>query len=164
VSPCHSSYDIRPFKTPIPVPTYKSGKPDYTESYNFLGKGIKFTVMDSSIKTKWFFASLVICYLLTSCVADCACFKELGCTILNVRKLKGPAANSIVQTKTFCSQTNYYSDIPLHDSVESYRNRYSTDSTYVEERDSIYKTYPTVSLKHNLKQYTDSGYSCNCPR
>jgi hypothetical protein len=120
--------------------------------------------MNSNIKTSLFLASLVTCYLLTSCVSECDCFKELGCTILTVKKLNGPAANAVVQTKTFCSQTNYNTDIALHDSVEVYRKKYFTDSTYVETRDSIYKTYPTVWLKHNLKQYTDSGYSCNCPR
>ena len=72
---------------------------------------------------------------------------------------------TVITTKTFCSQTDYYADKAFNDSILAFKLRYNTDSTVVDVRDSIYK-YETVK---NIKcgetaTYINSGYDCNCAK
>jgi hypothetical protein len=110
------------------------------------------------------FAMTFICHSFLSCVGECYCTKDLGCTILTVKRLGGTSSNPVISTKVICSQTDYRTDYILHDSVKAFQKRYTTDTTYVELKDSIYKYYEPVSVKHNVNRYQDSGYYCNCPR
>ena len=101
--------------------------------------------------------------LFSSCYGDCYCDKRLGCAILTVQKYRGANVNTVIVTKTFCSQGNYYTDSTLRDSVNAFQNRYTTDSTLVNVKDSIYKQFDQVRVRGGMKRYTDSGYSCGCP-
>jgi hypothetical protein len=109
-------------------------------------------------------AVLLIGWTLNSCRDECVCFKDLGCTVLTVKKLKPPPADIVVTTRTFCSAIDLHSDWKLQDSINAFRTLYTTDSTYVNVKDSIYKHYEPVYVKGNLNRYTDSGYFCGCPR
>ena len=104
----------------------------------------------------------------SSCYGDCYCDKELGCAILTVQKYRGASANTVVMTKIYCSQTNYHTDSTLRDSVNVFVSKYTTDSTMVNIKDSIYKSFDQIRVKGGMKQgsmkrFSDSGYSCNCP-
>lgn len=116
------------------------------------------------MKTVQFLVLLIITCTISSCYGDCACWRDLGCKILTVKKSNRAPANMVILTKTFCSQVDYHVDRALIDSVDAFQKRYTSDSTYVDTRDSIYKQYGPVSVKRNVNRYTDSGYWCNCPR
>ncbi len=102
--------------------------------------------------------------LLNSCVGECWCEKDLGCAVLTVKKKNSNSADTVITRKILCSQSSYYSDWVLLDSIRAFQNRYTTDSSYVEVKDSIYKHYDPVSVKRNVNQYSDSGYNCTCPK
>jgi hypothetical protein len=107
---------------------------------------------------------LMIIYSFNSCSNYCNCTKDLVCKILTVKKLRGINQGSIVRIQTYCSQIDYLIDRPFIDSVNSFANRYTSDSTTVETKDSVYKKYPEIKAHRNIDSYRDSGYFCNCAR
>jgi len=106
---------------------------------------------------------LIVCWSFNSCSGDCFCEKQLGCGVLTVKKRTTVLTNIIITQKTFCSQKDYYSDVVLRDSIRAFIDHYTTDSSYVDVKDSIYKQYDRVQVKRNMQRYTDSGYMCACP-
>lgn len=108
----------------------------------------------------------IISPIVYSCAADCECSKDLKCTTLTVktRTLNGSDSGIVIATKTFCSKIDYNADYAFRDSVRAFDKQYTTDSTIVEQKDSIYKHYEPVDVRHNhIGRYRDSGYFCNCP-
>ena len=102
-----------------------------------------------------------------SCECDCECSKDLGCAILTVKKVSGMTLiNTVITTRTFCSQSDYYTDQALRDSVLAFQRRHNTDSSRVEVKDSIYQQYERIE---NVKcggtdQYLSQGYGCSCAK
>ena len=106
----------------------------------------------------------MVCWLTPSCATDCDCTKDLKCTIITVTKRNASDSNTVA-VGTFCSQTDYHQDDAFRDSVDAFQKRYTTDSTILEFKDSIYKNYTPLSVREkNLNRYIDSGYFCGCPR
>lgn len=114
--------------------------------------------------TRHFLFLVLLGSSITSCVGDCYCTKDLGCKVLTVKKLNVLATNVVVLTQTFCSQVDFHTDLALIDSVAAFQKRYTTDSTFVDIKDSIFKHYEPVSVKRDVNRYTNNGYWCNCPR
>jgi hypothetical protein len=74
--------------------------------------------------------------------------------------------DTVITTKTFCSQTDYYTDQNFRDSIRAFQLRYNTDTSIVDIKDSIYKQYDRIM---NVKcggtaQYTNQGYGCGCAK
>lgn len=112
-------------------------------------------------------ALLAILPTIYSCYCDCQCSKDLGCAILTVRKVNGMTlTNTVITTKMFCSQTDYYTDQALQDSVLTFKARYNTDTSKVDVKDSIYQQYDRMQ---NVKcggtdKYISQGYGCSCAK
>ncbi len=108
-------------------------------------------------------AAIFLITLFNSCSCDCWCEKNLGCTILTV-KLK--SNDSLVVSQIYCSQTNYSSDLILRDSITEFYARYSSDTTAISSRDSIYtheQRIENLSCKES-DPYIKNGYNCECAK
>jgi hypothetical protein len=84
--------------------------------------------------------------------------------VLTVKKKQSILTDIVITRVVLCSQTDYHFDYKLQDSVRAFINRYTTDSSYVDVKDSIYKHYEPVWVRGNMRRYTDDGYDCECPR
>jgi hypothetical protein len=73
---------------------------------------------------------------------------------------------SVLATKMFCPQTDYYSNLALHDSVATFRAQYQTALVTVEERDSVYKyeTVHKIKCPHGTDEFERNGYGCECAK
>jgi hypothetical protein len=112
------------------------------------------------MKRRSFFSILIIAlgFTIYSCHCACSCDKNLGCKIMTLKQADG----SVILTKTFCSQTDYYTDSILQDSVVSFRIRYQSSSTRIDEKDSIYKyeTVKNVKCPEGVREFEQKGYGC----
>ncbi len=104
---------------------------------------------------------LAMIFLFYSCGTSCDCNKNLGCKILTLKN----AGGSIIMTKTYCSQTDYDTDVILRDSVKAFYTRYNSVTTRIDERDSIYKYETVRDLKiKETEQFESKGYGCACSK
>jgi len=117
------------------------------------------------MKRQIFMALLIGSTLLilpNSCRYTCDCDRNMGCKIL---KVKLNSNGNVLITKTFCSQTNYSTDLILQDSVNNFINKHQSDSTTLTSKDSIYKYESVNNVKGSeTDNYTKNGFMCVCPK
>ncbi len=104
---------------------------------------------------------LSVIFMFSSCGCSCQCDKNLGCTILKLINASG----TVIMTKTFCSQTDYYHDLILRDSVNAFYSRYDSTRTRTDERDSIYKYESVREIKcKDTEPFEKQGFGCYCAK
>jgi hypothetical protein len=97
-----------------------------------------------------------------SCNYHCNCDKYLGCKIISARKKSN---DSLLALKTYCAQTNYYTDKVLQDSVKAFTDRYNQQgAATIIEVDSIYSHEYVRTKGGKQAPYIADGYDCLCPR
>jgi hypothetical protein len=95
---------------------------------------------------------------LFGCNCECICSKDIGCKTLSIKL----HSNDSLITRKFCSNTHYYTDKSLEDSVTTFLSSYAS-STLVISKDSILQKDQIPNLEcDEIDKYEKSGYSCSC--
>ncbi|MBX3164944.1 MAG: hypothetical protein KF900_10735 [Bacteroidetes bacterium] len=105
---------------------------------------------------------IIVSTLLYACAGSCDCVRELGCTILTAKDTK---TDTTITQKTYCSTINFNTDKTLADSIQTFYEKYSSDTIIVIRWDSIYrKDQASTKTINDREPYINRGYDCLCAK
>ena len=108
-----------------------------------------------------YFAIILIAVLISSCGCSCHCDRNLGCRVITIKL----TSNDSLIFRKYCSQTNYYTDKIVKDSINAFFSKYQSISTIIINKDSIYKYENVSNVKCDERvNYENKGYGCSCAK